>query len=1817
MLEQDCAAYNIAYVAPAGMETEHETRKRRKMIRDQVKRAQLQLQPSLLNLQKSSVEIMLEQDCAAYNITYVAPAGMESRYQQRKRRKMLRDQVEHAQSQLKPSELSSFQKGIHSNIVVHEMMSRFSDGELHHTVQKCKVCQEVRPIFNETEPSSKFSAQNCKPLKMTNKWDFDLSKGICMRCDKNLSDIRKNKRATVPRFSGLFSSYETGDGESHNNMNFLKIPPYLKRLRLIERLMVRRVSTYMSIHTLKYGMLASKGHSISIPQDMKIYSKLPLLPAEVGVLVLRSGRTNSKLYLANRNYVQEALTGLVYGYPAGGLMSLDRVDDPQVYQQYTGRDHVDGTRLNGRFFEYCPYRCYYDVQIDYERLCSISTSDRIVDLPSIAINEENDIPDDGTAKDQYDTFDAEEEIASYSGIVCPFDIQDASELLKGKLKDMIDDDIPPTQYINAGKVAEFPFNNSKDREKPLSEMQVEYFWTMCYPHIFVNESCDITVKELCNLDYDEWVEHIYFATDNRVSSDPFLKFHLMNVGLKKKALDQGSFVMSQKVNDALISVDELKSRMDAGDESIARTIINFGSNLINTDAYWKARKVENQACNFYQLYRNSMLPVWFDTNSNAEHHWEPLHRLIIKYHSMVNNIDEETVKNEFFSDSRLRHKLLAENGHIVTNYFHARDMNYKNTILKELYDWTDIWVRDEFAKLRGQIHSHSIIWSKSHFAKVDEIMSNASTDVQEKARLLQSWLQTHNEDTDTLFSPSVVSMHPARGMWDDTGRWIPNKQKWCKPEGPCVVNPDSLKSSFNECSSDGEREQFQVDVVNKCMLHGCSGYCLRPVLKSKRGDSNEPPPLKCRFHFGYYDRNVKMSSGKDINMEPTITEGVNPRYEGPRDHPRMVQHVAVRPLSWLGNCDSSIIIHQNLLALNQYLTGYACKGAATTSELVSMFKAILGKSHSNSSLKSIAQKMMMKAVGCVDTPGATADYFNTGNKPVTSTRHFTRVGLSGYKVVSKNMSKNGVMMATKSTVLDKFLSKERRVKYGEDITLYEWACICTCATKNKCLAEHVPVFTGFPNYCTWPVIEEYARAQLMIFSPGSWHKPEDLLSVNGIAHNDFSSAFASFIDTPHCPVALHKVLSWAKEKYDAGKNTNSSQSDVSVQLSQSSTSSPKSDGIAIEISMGQQLMNDIAEQSNSFDDDDIPIEEDYVFDNGGPGYDWHAAGLQSILEYASMETVQRCKTWLNDVKKKLENQPYEDVGNITLDLPATKPLLVNEKQMYAVFLSISSLFQKVNNDDASSHTLHRLIIQGSAGTGKSQIIKVVTRLGLRICQKQKSVLNLAPTGAAAVILPNGRTIHSIANIPRNNEDSNHTVTFSDKPLNAQQMMKLKGVVGNEDGKLGLGVLNLDERGMVGQNLFGWTNARFVAVCRALSASDMEDEANDEILPFGQVPVVNLSGDIFQLSPIGDKDAYKIPGSNGTPMQWYGHMAYMQFRQCIVLDEIMRQKPSQIKFINCLNNIREGTIQKTDWQQLNERTLGNLSFEERQLFEQDDTILLTETWAESYHQNCQRISSLNHPVAQFTSSGRGYHNSKENDMGQIRKTCTLTKGCRVMITKNQQTLAARGLNNGAVGRVVDIYYDEGMRPPHPPSFVILDIPGYRGIPGNECIPGYPSYVAMTVDTSFCENKCKCQRTGYPLIPAYGITITKSQGMTIGQNEMIKRCIIKLNDKISMESKCLGLAYTAFSRVCEFTDFALLDRIPWERLEYINHHKQMKSRKEEEIRLRQLESETLKSLQCSTQDYINLLEAVDEFCQDGIVDSICTDVSGNCSCIFHSI
>ena len=451
-----------------------------------------------------------------------------------------------------------------------------------------------------------------------------------------------------------------------------------------------------------------------------------------------------------------------------------------------------------------------------------------------------------------------------------------------------------------------------------------------------------------------------------------------------------------------------------------------------------------------------------------------------------------------------------------------------------------------------------------------------------------------------------------------------------------------------------------------------------------------------------------------------------------------------------------------------------------------------------------------------------------------------------------------------------------------------------------------------------------------------------------------------------------------------------------------------------------------------------------------------------------------------------------------------------------------------------------------------------------------------------------------------------TVSINDYPLNSDKLNRMKKFLGTNN--INLHCINIDERGMVGQGLLAWMSSRMAYVTGLLLNRDIP---LTEIPAFGYIPIVNLCGDHFQLGPIGDFSLISAPPSHSSPVQRYGFAVYQIIERVIILDEIMRQKPSQQDFITLLNHVRLGEITQCDWETINSRSIHNLTENEKEIFAGQRSITLTETWSVANDYNYNAIMKINTPVAVIVSEGKGYHHKKESDMGQIPTVCVICVGQRVMLTKNQEELLTQGLNNGAVGTVRTIYYAAGERPPSLPQYFVVEFPDYHG---PVSIPGYPKFVPLSPDVGYCEDYC-CMRRGIPLIPAYAISICKSQGMNIGEGRTIEKCKIHLSDDIRMETLNLGLTYTALSRVSEFTDIALANAIPFSRLECINVNKGMAGRKKEMERLEKLQVATLRNITCTVSDYIDLLRKIDEVCDDNIRDGICDNDPNKCLCVQH--
>ena len=105
---------------------------------------------------------------------------------------------------------------------------------------------------------------------------------------------------------------------------------------------------------------------------------------------------------------------------------------------------------------------------------------------------------------------------------------------------------------------------------------------------------------------------------------------------------------------------------------------------------------------------------------------------------------------------------------------------------------------------------------------------------------------------------------------------------------------------------------------------------------------------------------------------------------------------------------------------------------------------------------------------------------------------------------------------------------------------------------------------------------------------------------------------------------------------------------------------------------------------------------------------------------------------------------------------------------------------------------------------------------------------------------------------------------------------------------------------------------------------------------------------------------------------------------------------------------------------------------------------------------------------------------------------LDVGAKIMLRANLWT--ERGLNNGAIGEVIDILYEKDSIPPEdPPSALVCRFNSYKGPYLNE----QDQTVVIQPMTKQWRNKREqdCARIQFPVSLCYACSIHKSQGLTL--------------------------------------------------------------------------------------------------------------------------
>ena len=349
----------------------------------------------------------------------------------------------------------------------------------------------------------------------------------------------------------------------------------------------------------------------------------------------------------------------------------------------------------------------------------------------------------------------------------------------------------------------------------------------------------------------------------------------------------------------------------------------------------------------------------------------------------------------------------------------------------------------------------------------------------------------------------------------------------------------------------------------------------------------------------------------------------------------------------LSNSPPDNLSTDDIIAIIDYVCGYACKDSEPTGATADLFRdmvnAVDAADADQVTGKSMCAKMLIKTVGRRDISGPEASFELSGLALWRCSRPFTYLSMSG----SRRLERDGET-ATRSTPLDKYLARPQ----DEHCSWYRFA------SKNG----NVPVVSGRSTHATWPPNEDYCRTMLLLHWP-SWF---DIQEVKRDAES-WIDRFKDFFASDDCPTFVKAQVAKARRYADHP------QEPVFEEVEEDDAVEAEDQPDWVDVYAGQ---NQIYEG----------VERDFDYDDGGEDYDWSSTRI--ILPEGKDPT-----KWL---QKSIKADDEQESGSTDLDLPQVSPLSLNENQKAIVSLVLHTLYNFVENTEYY-HPL-RLVVSGTAGT---------------------------------------------------------------------------------------------------------------------------------------------------------------------------------------------------------------------------------------------------------------------------------------------------------------------------------------------------------------------------------------------------------------------------------------------------------------------------------------------------------------------------------------
>lgn len=419
----------------------------------------------------------------------------------------------------------------------------------------------------------------------------------------------------------------------------------------------------------------------------------------------------------------------------------------------------------------------------------------------------------------------------------------------------------------------------------------------------------------------------------------------------------------------------------------------------------------------------------------------------------------------------------------------------------------------------------------------------------------------------------------------------------------------------------------------------------------------------------------------------------------------------------------------------------------------------------------------------------------------------------------------------------------------------------------------------------------------------------------------------------------------------------------------------------------------------------------------------------------------------------------------------------------------------INNTDK------HVFLTGKAGTGKTTFLKNIVK------QTYKKAVIVAPTGIAA-INAGGITIHSLfqlpfgAFVPSNSQNpafnENVKINTPSSIFQGYKMQSKKRRLLQE-----LELLIIDEVSMLRSDLLDAIDTVLKSLRRNKNVS------------FGGVQVLFI-GDLLQLPPVVKENEWHYLSSFYKTPFFFDALALKSDPPVYLeLDKIYRQADE--KFINILNNLRNGTVEEQDIEILNDHYKPDFKPGKNEKY-----IQLTTHNYKADKLNQEALHKLNGKKWVYEAKVKGDFSEYSYP---VEFKLELKTGAQIMFIKNDPSGAQRFFN-GKIGTVSSIDHDE----------IIVEFEDGSDPVELEKYTWENIKYTINESNNKIEEEVKGEFIHYPVKLAWAITVHKSQGLTF------EKAIIDIGRAFAP-----GQVYVALSRLTSLDGLVLSTPINYNSLQ----------------------------------------------------------------------